>query len=861
MQSMKNIFSFLLIFYSSIAYTGPTSGRGSLYQRNLSYLSQYYPTKYRTYVEVEPQSGVSLLKKRTFISSGLCNGFDQFAIAQAIEETIEHFSNDRTLHHILPNALPGFRRFIEDHGHLPGFMNRLNEIYQRAENICREIQRENANSVGIEYKDIVRIDGTRGVEVSIGSHGLKGNSKLLEKNKREKITAKKQLNRVHEAVTDNVWAHLTNAAEIEDGTAQQRVRERNIRNARLAIKTAVAIYCPLTIPLAATTEALHYYRENQNAHNNSDVNLDQQSGGRTITVYFMGTASSSSDADYSESLPRGELISSLAVQTVGVENVDWIRLEGIGTYGHAASFEQAAGWSVNTSMTKKADHALSVIKANSNTGFSNFELRDSTRAPGLEKIEQCIRNGFIRGVDRINVIGWSRGGVTAIKFAHKLFNDPDLRDIPVNLFTVDPVPGSVGWTWDKETRVIHPNVKNFVSVYAADERTKGFSAIVPHIEDPNITNSSFIRFPGHHGTVVGYVTDKTGELPTIYNFNATGLLVRHLVEKFLQENGTILNNALDLNILEQLQLYESIMENKNGYESFRNYVLTPLNWVSNPQGPDRFVWCGRNGNSRPFNEILPETRGFINSHHASLVNSELVDGDQVGYMEYFSRIAIDGSLRPVPDGLDSHAINGVSEKQKVGFDFFSIPDIITSSRDILNNINLVTVSGFNNRCWLRSAWAYIFNQLENMDDNSRNQFWEHFPEINENINQDLVTALRDHYDIIRVSDSFSRSFGLARNGQFSAQLEEILFRLTAQILVEPEARRFMNNNNFGEDEWMDTLIRRVGIQEQNLPIYFSVREGSYRRNNEVAEPTHNDLIIIHHGGHFNIGFLANERKN
>ena len=47
----------------------------------------------------------------------------------------------------------------------------------------------------------------------------------------------------------------------------------------------------------------------------------------------------------------------------------------------------------------------------------------------------------IREVGKLIVLGWSRGGVTAIKFARDLYKDKELKGIDVHILAIDPVPG------------------------------------------------------------------------------------------------------------------------------------------------------------------------------------------------------------------------------------------------------------------------------------------------------------------------------------------------------------------------------------------------------------------------------------
>ncbi len=83
----------------------------------------------------------------------------------------------------------------------------------------------------------------------------------------------------------------------------------------------------------------------------------------------------------------------------------------------------------------------------------------------------------------INFIGHSRGGVEAIMAAWFLYayGSPRVRRTPVNIFAIDPVPGSGNW-YSSMTQLA-PNVAHYVGVYAWDmcSRTLDtpFQAVVP----------------------------------------------------------------------------------------------------------------------------------------------------------------------------------------------------------------------------------------------------------------------------------------------------------------------------------------------------------------------------------------------
>jgi hypothetical protein len=109
--------------------------------------------------------------------------------------------------------------------------------------------------------------------------------------------------------------------------------------------------------------------------------------------------------------------------------------------------------------------------------------------------------------DTINLIGWSRGAVTALVIANMLY-DPStteglLRQIKINVFAVDPVAGDKAGTKDgaESRRLIPPNVKNYLAVLNKGENRNTFSpqdlgrVIVVNTAASNVV---FLTFPGEH---------------------------------------------------------------------------------------------------------------------------------------------------------------------------------------------------------------------------------------------------------------------------------------------------------------------------------------------------------------------------
>ena len=87
------------------------------------------------------------------------------------------------------------------------------------------------------------------------------------------------------------------------------------------------------------------------------------------------------------------------------------------------------------------------------------------------------------GMQIYNFIGHSRGAVEAIMAAWFIYSygSDDVKHIPINIFAIDPVPGTGEW-WGIFTH-LPPNVANYVGVYAWDmcvqPKDKPFMGLVP----------------------------------------------------------------------------------------------------------------------------------------------------------------------------------------------------------------------------------------------------------------------------------------------------------------------------------------------------------------------------------------------
>ncbi len=87
------------------------------------------------------------------------------------------------------------------------------------------------------------------------------------------------------------------------------------------------------------------------------------------------------------------------------------------------------------------------------------------------------------GLEQFNFIGHSRGAVECIMAAWFIYayGSADLKKIPINIFAIDPVPGTGKW-YGLITQ-LPPNVLNYVGVYAWDVCGRpediGFQALIP----------------------------------------------------------------------------------------------------------------------------------------------------------------------------------------------------------------------------------------------------------------------------------------------------------------------------------------------------------------------------------------------
>lgn len=259
----------------------------------------------------------------------------------------------------------------------------------------------------------------------------------------------------------------------------------------------------------------------------------------------------------------------------------------------------------------------------------------------LKKDVACIKNdkqlaNAMRremGPDKpthVNLVGWSRGGVTCHMMANAMLNDPQLCSIPVNIFAVDPVPG-LGQFKSHRTQ-IGVNVRQYYAVYARDEHSIGFTPTLPAILNQAGSVAQIIPMPGRHATVVGNASATAeGEHTRPTNYPQPGKIVRHLVEQKLTEWGARLENRLNLSNSQLLKLYDDMLGQEADYQKMGKNSYTKM---TNQFSSTRTVGVGNDYLNTSWNDIIflraPSLNAngkkniFVNNHHMTLFINESI---------------------------------------------------------------------------------------------------------------------------------------------------------------------------------------------------------------------------------------------
>lgn len=348
----------------------------------------------------------------------------------------------------------------------------------------------------------------------------------------------------------------------------------------------------------------------------------------TLTVYFCGTGSNKFD-DTHVNYWNGELISTLAANNKGKEFAEWIILDGPGSgnlqsdelwvksgdYGQLRGRLFGSGWNENIQhalnimkghvdwqrekltkenyeQLKKAGIPIEDVEVTGSFWWRKYDYGD--RKVTQQALQQQIIKTFRKGQilpTQVNLVGWSRGGLSCHMLANAMLADPVLTTIPVNIFAVDPVPGTGNFKSDKVT--LGSNVKEYVAFYAKDERSTGFSCVIP--ETHNTTRVHIYPMSGRHATLVGNASANGDKGPKVAH--EPGMIVRHFAEVCLQRWGVNMDKKLNLDGIQLLELHQSIHRNAAVFSQMRNTVYT----VSENDQGERYV--SRASTGMPFSAV------------------------------------------------------------------------------------------------------------------------------------------------------------------------------------------------------------------------------------------------------------------
>lgn len=154
-----------------------------------------------------------------------------------------------------------------------------------------------------------------------------------------------------------------------------------------------------------------------------------------------------------------------------------------------------------------------------------------------------------KDITTINLVGWSRGAVSAIMLVNKILNDDtmeDRRNIKINLFLIDPVAGT-GNNTDRDKFTLPEHLVDKVRIiYAEDERGFIFRPLIPKMtkmistQAAGNTQSKKIETSYIRGTHSSLVDPFNTEISEGY------LLLQNDLEQFLVGNGTLLHHQIEL---------------------------------------------------------------------------------------------------------------------------------------------------------------------------------------------------------------------------------------------------------------------------------------------------------------------------
>jgi len=275
-----------------------------------------------------------------------------------------------------------------------------------------------------------------------------------------------------------------------------------------------------------------------------------------VTIYFAGTSATHSWYNPSESsFGNPELLADL-FNHAKPNNPRSIQafVDGIGT---------GCGWSLLDILSK------------SNAEIELCRGWNTCLAEGDAILDSVLPD--ISGDVILNLVGWSRGGVLAMRFANRdsVYTNPRIKRI--NILAIDPAGHR---TLGMETSVpaeefcLNEKVKQYVGIYARDERSYMFGTAIP--DGYAATDAWKFIVPGGHETVVGSDKKWKGSDESDPKLSAVSWVTKAVAKKLLGSSqwGNVEFDDPDSPWQEGLE-YEA---KKNEFIEKVNAMWTPSNY-------------------------------------------------------------------------------------------------------------------------------------------------------------------------------------------------------------------------------------------------------------------------------------------
>jgi hypothetical protein len=210
---------------------------------------------------------------------------------------------------------------------------------------------------------------------------------------------------------------------------------------------------------------------------------------------------------------------------------------------------------------------------------------------------------------RINMCGWSRGGVTCTKISKQLSLDPALQQIPVNIFAIDPVPGSAGPAGDHAWKQIEltSNVQNYSVVFAQHDSRAAFAPTYPSLSTK--TNVTVEIMPGAHSTVA----KKSADLPEAAD------LVYDMAKRFLQLHGTTFTSRQLSSASELINMYAKVQID---FQRYRAKAKPDPNWLKRHVGVSATRTIKDDHGHKVGKMLIDRVGFFVNEHHRDLFQAK-----------------------------------------------------------------------------------------------------------------------------------------------------------------------------------------------------------------------------------------------